>query len=182
MGLASERLLAQNGGVSETRLRLVESSECALIFSFLTIAARMADTNEPIQKALVDPELTKYWLGWGEADDLGVVATRLADGLPVSCAWVRRLGVPSQNTNHDFLELAFGTVEAERGRGVGTQTLLRLLELCAERAPGVTLSVRASNPALRLYRRLGFEVVSELTNRVGTASRVMALRFAHSGP
>lgn len=166
--------------MSETRLRLVESDESALIFSFLTIAARMADTNEPIQKALVDSELTKYWLGWGKPDDLGVVATRVADQVPVSCAWLRRLGTEGSSSNHDFLELAFGTVEGERGRGVGTRTLLRLLELGAERAPGVTLSVRAANPAVRLYTRLGFEIVSEITNRVGTPSLVMALRFARA--
>jgi hypothetical protein len=37
--------------------RLIETHESELVFSFLTLAARMDETQEPIQKALVDKEL-----------------------------------------------------------------------------------------------------------------------------
>ncbi|HWF35637.1 MAG TPA: GNAT family N-acetyltransferase [Solirubrobacteraceae bacterium] len=46
-----------------------------------------------------------------------------------------------------------------RGRGVGTQLLGALLAEAAGAARRVTLSVERSNPAARLYARLGFEVV-----------------------
>ena len=51
----------------------------------------MLDSGEPIQKALTDKQLTKYWRGWGQPSDLGIVAVREVDGVPVSCAWVRAL-------------------------------------------------------------------------------------------
>ena len=42
---------------------------------------------------------------------------------------------------------------------------------------GMSLSVRMDNPARRLYLRLGFEPVAEVTNRVGGVSQTMVLRF-----
>ena len=164
------------------RLRLVEPEETTLIFSFLTLAARMQESEEPIQKALTDKELTKYWQGWGRASDLGVVAVREADAVPISCAWVRQLPAADAGYVADgVLELAFGTVASERGNGVGTRALLRLIELCRASARGISLSVRAENPAVRLYERVGFRTTAEITNRVGGKSLTMLLEFAVSG-
>jgi ribosomal protein S18 acetylase RimI-like enzyme len=164
--------------VSAVTLRLVEAHELTLIFSFLTIAARMLESDEPIQKALVDKQLTKYWQAWGRPRDLGVVAIRDADGVPLSCAWVRQLGANDEGyVAEGVLELAFGTVASERGRGVGTQTLTRLIEQCRLEATGISLSVRADNPAVRLYKAFGFATTAEITNRVGTQSLSMLLRF-----
>ncbi len=162
-------------------LRVVDPDESTLIFSFLTLAARMTESNEPIQKALTDKELTKYWLGWGRASDLGVVAVRELDAVPVSCAWVRQL--PATDAGYvaeGVLELAFGTVASERGAGIGTRVLARLIELCRPIARGISLSVRAENPAVRLYQRLGFRTTAEITNRVGGKSVTMLLQFAES--
>lgn len=82
----------------DVTLRPVEPCESALIFSFLTIAARMEESAEPIQKALVDEQLTKYWQSWGRISDVGVVAIRELDSLPVCCAWLRQL--PSDDTGY----------------------------------------------------------------------------------
>jgi GNAT superfamily N-acetyltransferase len=160
-------------------LRSVEPHESALVFSFLTLAARMAESNEPIQQALVDEQLTKYWQSWGRPGDLGVVAIRELDALPVCCAWVRQLP-PSDDgyLAEGVLELAFGTIPSERGQGIGTQTLTRLIEHCRTCAQGISLSVRADNPAVRLYQKLGFQTLSEITNRVGTRSLVMKLNLS----
>ena len=162
-----------------TTLRVVEPHESTLIFSFLTLAARMQESNEPIQKALADKELTKYWQGWGAAADLGVVALRELDGVPVCCAWLRQL--PATDAGYvaeGVLELAFGTVASERGAGIGTRVLTRLIELCRPHARGISLSVRADNPAVRLYQRLGFRSTAEITNRVGGQSLTMLLELA----
>ena len=158
-------------------LRRVQAHEAPLVFSFLTLAARMAESNEPIQQALVDKQLTKYWQGWGRPGDLGIVACRELDALPVCCAWVRQLPPDDEGyLGEGVLELAFGTVASERGQGIGSETLTQLIEACrAAAASGISLSVRADNPAVRLYRRLRFEVVSEIVNRVGTRSLVMKL-------
>lgn len=139
----------------------------------------MTESNEPIQKALVDKQLTKYWEDWGRPGDLGIVASRQLDAVPVCCAWVRQLPEGDQGfIAGGVLELAFGSVPSERGQGIGTQTLTRLIEVCradAVGAKGISLTVRADNPAVRLYQRLGFETLAEIVNRVGTKSLVMKL-------
>ena len=40
----------------------------------------------PIQKALRDHELTRYWQNWDRQGDLGVVAECESVGYPISCA------------------------------------------------------------------------------------------------
>lgn len=164
-------------------LRLVEPDESALVFSFLTLAARMEEAQEPIQKALTDKELTKYWQGWGRTSDVGVVAIRELDAVPVSCAWVRQLPATDAGfVAEGVLELAFGTIASERGTGLGTRTLARLIELCRPKAHGISLSVRAENPAVRLYERFGFRTTSRITNRVGSESLTMLLELASGRP
>lgn len=163
-------------------LRPVESHECALVFSFLTIAARMEEAREPIQKALVDPGLASYWRGWGRPGDMGIVAFERATRLPVSCAWVRKHTASEHAygfVSADVPELSTGTIAGFRGLGIGTRTLAELLRACRGQVPGVSLSVRETNPAVRLYERLGFRVVpgSEKVNRIGTRSFAMVLRF-----
>jgi len=48
-----------------------------------------------------------------------------------------------------------------RGGGVGTALLEDLLEAAAAKGKRLTIHVEQQNPAMRLYRRLGFEKVAE---------------------
>ncbi len=170
----------------DVQIRAVSPNESTLVFSFLTLAARMRESGEPIQKALRDPELTRYWLNWGRQGDLGVVAESESVGYPVACAWVRLF--TREEAGRDYVgegipELAIGTIPTARGRGIGTRILRALLRLCRSRYAGVSLSVRVDNPAIRLYERLGFlnTPKSPIVNRVGTESAIMLLRFDQSG-
>ena len=51
-----------------------------------------------------------------------------------------------------------------RGQGVGTALLEGLLAVARERYTVVSLSVSAENPAVKLYRRLGFAVCEQAGN------------------
>ena len=58
-------------------------------------------------------------------------------------------------------ELAVSVLPGHRGRGVGAAMLSSLIERCSELGhPALSLSVQRSNPAARLYERLGFQEVS----------------------
>ncbi len=179
--------VAYNAGtLPNFRLRRVLADESTLVFSFLYLAARMDEAKEPIQKALEDEHLSRYWKGWGRDGDLGIVAVH-EDGLPVSCAWARLYS--REEASWGFVadgipELATGTVDGYRGQGVGTATLSALLDVAREHFPGLSLSVRETNPAVRLYERLGFTRVpgSEMRNRAGSTSFNMLVRFPPPGP
>lgn len=62
----------------------------------------------------------------------------------------------------DALFLGQLFVEAAlRGRGIGTEVVKALIEEAARAGRGMTLGVVKTNPALRLYERLGFRVTHD---------------------
>lgn len=54
-----------------------------------------------------------------------------------------------------FVETSF------QDKGIGTETLKRLMSEAAQSSVPMTLGVVKSNPALRLYERLGFKITHE---------------------
>ena len=56
----------------------------------------------------------------------------------------------------------------------------RLITEVTGHYPALVLSVRAVNPAVCLYQRLGFVTVEEIANRVGTPSLVMELTLGNA--
>jgi len=60
----------------------------------------------------------------------------------------------------------FNFLPEYRGKGIGTKLMKKILkELKNQGTDSVSLSVDPNNPAIRLYKRLGFEEV----NKVGTS-------------
>jgi GNAT superfamily N-acetyltransferase len=51
--------------------------------------------------------------------------------------------------------------EAYRRQGIGTEIMRRLIDEAARNGRGMTLGVVKTNPALRLYERLGFRTTHE---------------------
>jgi GNAT superfamily N-acetyltransferase len=133
------------------------------------------------------PGLALYVDGWGRPGDRGVVgaapmAGEQGDGAPAGGAWIRLLtgdGAGYGHVDDTVPELAIGVAPAARGAGLGTALLVRLLEDARAHHDAVSLSVRADNPARRLYERLGFADVpgSEVTNRAGSTSLTMLARL-----
>ncbi|MFC9998113.1 GNAT family N-acetyltransferase [Nocardia sp. NPDC127526] len=127
------------------------------------------------------PELACYVEGWGRAGDFGVVGGR--DGELEGAAWVRWFthDKPAYGyVDDETPELAIGVAPGLRGVGVGTALLDEVVKEARLHCPGVSLSVRLSNPALRLYRRAGFVEVpgTEMIDRSGGSSITMVLRFS----
>ena len=109
---------------------------------------------------LLSPPLRDYVAGFGSRrDDRALVAE--AAGRVVGAVWVR-CGAGFGRVAEGVPELAVALDPACRGRGVGTRLLRAMLRLLADEGyPAVALSVQKANPAVRLYRRLGFRVVRE---------------------
>jgi len=133
-----------------------------------------------VQDAMNHPDLAKYVKNWGDKDDRGFVAILESTNQSVGAAWLRLL--TGENKGYGYIsdripELAIAILPEYRNQGIGTQLLKHLLAAAKTSYPSVSLSIRATNPALALYKRLGFEVVlgSETINRVGKISFKMKI-------
>jgi ribosomal protein S18 acetylase RimI-like enzyme len=131
----------------------------------LYLALFVPPGRPPLPRDVVHhPELARYVRHWGREHDLGVVALHPARGEPIGAAWLRLWAADGRGYGYvdaDTPELSLAVVPDYRGQGVGTRLLECLLRAADERHGAVSLSVSASNPALRLYRRFGFAVVGE---------------------
>lgn len=125
------------------------------------------------------PESARYVRGWSPQAEPGVIAETTADGQPVGAAWVRLL--TGDGTGHGYVaddvpELSIAVLPGWRGRGVGTAMLERLLRAVEPRYRSVSLSVSRTNPAQRLYERLGFREVGSKD------SSLIMQRVSRAGP
>jgi GNAT superfamily N-acetyltransferase len=159
-------------------IRCVTKEDEAFLWEMLYYAAHMDEGDESPESAKTNPDLSPYVANWGADGDVGVVAVE--GGHPLGAAWARRMprGSPLYRfVDPTFPELAVAVRPDAIGRGVGTRMLSRLLSAARATHPGMVLSVRADNPARRLYERLGFVTVASMTNRVGGVSLVMKADF-----
>ena len=110
---------------------------------------------EPFPRSILDdPNIRKYHAGFGtRRGDVGVIA-ETPGGEPLGAAWARLV------EGYGFVdaatpEIGLAVVGSARGSGIGTALLRALLA----DVPRCSLSVDTRNPAMRLYERLGFELV-----------------------
>jgi ribosomal protein S18 acetylase RimI-like enzyme len=145
-------------------IRPLAQEDAHCLWEMLYQAIHVPQGHEPPAREIVyQPELAYYVAGWGRPGDLGYLAVD-AEGLLVGAAWLRLLAGDERGygwVDDATPELSMAVMPAWRGQGVGSRLLAALLDAAAERYAAVSSSVQADNPALRLYRRLGFEVVED---------------------
>lgn len=158
-------------------IRPAVAADEPLLWEMLCYAAALgAEGATGAAAARANAYLAPYAAGWGQPGDVGVIAEALAGGALRGAAWARVLPGPEHRlagVAEAVPELAIAVQPAQIGRGVGGALLGALIALAQGRHPALALSVRAANPAQRLYARHGFRVVGEIVNRVGTRSLVM---------
>lgn len=108
------------------------------------------------------PEVKRYVAGWGRRGDEGMIAIDQNTETTFGAVWIRLFG--SEDAGYGYFddktpELSMALLPEYRGQGFGTTLLDHFLRSINDRYEAISLSVSCENPAVRLYRRLGFEVV-----------------------
>ncbi len=165
----------------QCRFRPVFSLDETFLWEMLYYAAHVDEEPDgSFEKAKSNPFLTKFVAHWGKPGDLGVIAYEVGTLQLLGAAWLRVFVGADKNCDaieDGTPELAIAVIPSCTGKGIGAQLLTQLLNAAGSSYPAVYLSVRATNPAKRLYDRFGFVVIGELTNRVGGQSFHMLKSF-----
>jgi len=89
--------------------------------------------------------------GWFNPDEVNII---VASGVDVG--WIQQ----REDGGAIFLGSIYVTPQMQ-GKGIGTRVIQRLLDLGRQRSQPVTLAVMKINPAIALYKRLGFQITHE---------------------
>ena len=166
------------------RFRPISLTDEPFLWEILYYAAHVGE--EPggsVETAKHHPFLTKYVTHWGQPGDLGFIVEDAETRKPLGAAWLRVFVGAEKNCDEiadGTPELAIAVIPSCTGQGIGDQLLRHLLSAAASVYPAVYLSVRATNPAKRLYERFGFVVLGEMMNRVGGKSFHMEKDFSEN--
>jgi ribosomal protein S18 acetylase RimI-like enzyme len=120
-----------------------------------------AGQSPPPRSIIQDPNISRYVKDWGRRGDFGFAAELQSRRIGV--CWLRTWAANDRGygwVDDKTPELTLAVWPGHRAQGIGTK-LLKSLLTAAEVLPGISLSVSTTNPAVRLYERMGFE-------RVGT--------------
>lgn len=162
-------------------IRMATQDDEPFLWEMLYFAAHMDEDGEVSSEAAKqNPDLLKYFNDWGRETDIGCIALERGSHQPIGAAWIRLLFANEKTTSYvdDVTpELAIAVLPEYVGKGVGTLLLKYLLEAAKQLYPRVVLSVRATNPAKRLYEKMGFVVTGKIANRVGTESLNMVIQL-----
>lgn len=150
------------------KLRAAGQGDLDLLWDFLAMAAYEPDATA----AKAVPFVAAHLTGWQRPSDFGFVAE--IDGAAVGAAWARHIPAADNPFHIDDRSpvVTIAVRDGVRGKGVGVTLLRALIDEAVARGLRLSLDVRETNPAMRLYERLGFRRVpgQEVRNRVGTLS------------
>lgn len=142
-------------------IRELESSEFKLLKDFLYEAIFIPEGVKPPAKEIVErPELRIYYEILVQAARTTVLGQRL------TAVWLEPFGRSIiddyGHVDDETPSFAISLYEDYRGRGIGTQLMVEMLELLKQRGyRKASLAVQKANYAVRMYRKVGFKTVDE---------------------
>ena len=143
------------------KIRKIKETEYTLLKNFLYEAIFVPDGIDPPPKSIVDaPELLVYISGFGsEPHDIALIAE--VDNKAVGAVWVRIMN-DYGHIDDETPSFAISLYKEYRGLGIWTEmmkAMLALLKDCGYRQ--ASLAVQKANYAVKMYRKVGFEIVDE---------------------
>ena len=155
------------------QVRVMCQSDYLCLPEFLYQAIFIPEGMEPPPRSMIyEPEIFVYIKDFGtRTGDLGVIAEQ--NGQVIGAAWTRIIPAYG-HIGDDTPELAISILPAFRGYGTGTKLMKKLFDLLRENEYAQTsLSVQKDNPAVQLYKRLGYEITDEKIDHAGHEDYIM---------
>mgnify|MGYP003290234129 FL=1 len=142
-------------------IRKIEEKEYILLEDFIYEAIFIPEGVSPPPKSIINqPDLQVYIKDFGkEKDDICFVAE--TDNKVIGAVWVRDMndyghiedGVPS---------FAISLYKPYRNFGIGTELMTTMISELRQRGyKKASLAVQKENYAVKMYRKVGFEVIRE---------------------
>ena len=142
------------------RIREIRENEYYVLSEFLYEAIFIPVGMEKPPKAIIEqPELQVYIADFGKSDDWCLVA-EVKEKI-VGAVWVRIMN-DHGHIDDETPSFAMSLYEEYRNMGIGTALMRDILEFLKNKGYKQTsLSVQKANYAVRMYRKVGFEVIDE---------------------
>lgn len=146
-------------------IREIKESELHILRNMLYEAIYQPDKNNLIPREVVDSKEVKIYI-----DDFGMMKDDccfVADfnGEIVGAVWVRVLAAETKGYGYidDITpEFAISLYKGYRNQGIGTALMTRMIESLKKKGyKRTSLSVHKGNYAVKLYTKMGFQVVQK---------------------
>ena len=142
-------------------IRKIEQEEIKILDTFLYEAIFIPeDVKKPPINIINQPDLQVYVKEFGtKAGDICFVAE--IDGKIVGAVWARIIN-DYGHVDDETPSLAISILKEYRGNGIGTELMKKMLtELRTDGFKKVSLSVQKQNYAVKMYKKIGFEIINE---------------------
>lgn len=142
-------------------IREMNAAEYPLLNDFLYEAIFIPQGGEPPPRSIINnDELQVYIKNFGEKPDDRCLAAE-ADGKIIGAVWVRIME-DYGHVDDETPSFAISLYKEYRGRGIGTELMVKMLELLRESGyKKASLAVQKENYAVKMYKKVGFEVADE---------------------
>ena len=151
--------------MSNYHIRRAEQTDESFLWEALYHAIFIAEGQPLLPREIVrEPSIAKYVGNWGKKGDEGYIAYDQETLKPIGAIWIRVFSKENQGygyINEKIPELSIAILPEYRNQGIGTKLIDKLIIETTSKHPGLSLSVSFNNPAVRLYKRFGFEVVDQ---------------------
>ena len=142
------------------KIREIRKNEYSILFDFLYEAIFITEGMDKPPKSIIEqPELQVYIKDFGKADDWCFVV-EIKEKI-VGAVWVRIMN-DYGHIDDETLSFAISLYEEYRNMGIGTALMRDMLEFLKNKGyKRTSLSVQKVNYAVRMYQKVGFEVIDE---------------------
>jgi len=141
--------------------RPLQPSETGLLKTFIYEAVFIPEGVEPPPFDIIyQPEIALYYeqFGTGSADNCIVAEI---DGKVVGAVWTRIMN-DYGHVDDQTPSFAISLLKDFRNQGIGTELMRRMLQLLKNQGYNqASLAVQKANYAVRMYKKVGFEIVDE---------------------